>query len=125
MAITNMARESYKRYDYDTDTGLITKTEQIKDYLDEKLSNISVDTDLIQTTIETSIDKSMDKIDCQFKAVNCHIENAKNEIINNSCGTCTCNLATKEDIKNAVCQINQHTDEVFSDLNEQVKNGGI
>lgn len=125
-----MARESYKRYDYDSDTGLISKSEQLKDYLDEKFSSISVDTDLIENTINTAIDNNMDSINCQFKGVNCHIENAKNEIINNSGSCCTSNLATKCDIQNAVQQINKHTDEKFNevdflrqfqDLNEQIK----
>ena len=48
--------------------------------------------------------------------VNCHIENAKNEIINNmSCGVNPC-VATKQDIADAVTKINAHTDEKFNEV---------
>ena len=50
-----MRKESYRRYDYDSDVELITRTEQIEDYLDSKFSNISVDTDVVKDTIETTI----------------------------------------------------------------------
>lgn len=126
-----MRKESYRRYDYDSDVELITRTEQIEDYLDSKFSNISVDTDVVKDTIETTINDSMQDVKNGICGVNCHIENAKNEIINNmSCGVNPC-VATKQDIVDAVTKINAHTDEKFnevdflkqfSDLNEQIKN---
>lgn len=126
-----MRKESYRRYDYDSDVELITRTEQIEDYLDSKFSNISVDTDVVKDTIETTINNSMQGVKNGICGVNCHIENAKNEIINNmSCGINPC-VATKQDIADAVTKINAHTDEKFnevdflkqfSDLNEQIKN---
>lgn len=126
-----MRKESYRRYDYDSDVELITRTEQIEDYLDSKFSNISVDTDVVKDTIETTINNSMQDVKNGICGVNCHIENAKNEIINNmSCGVNPC-VATKQDIADAVTKINAHTDEKFnevdflkqfSDLNEQIKN---
>lgn len=126
-----MRKESYRRYDYDSDVELITRTEQIEDYLDSKFSNISVDTDVVKDTIETTINNSMQDVKNGICGVNCHIENAKNEIINNmSCGINPC-VATKQDIADAVTKINAHTDEKFnevdflkqfSDLNEQIKN---
>ena len=126
-----MRKESYRRYDYDSDVELITRTEQIEDYLDSKFSNISVDTDVVKDTIETTINDSMQDVKNGICGVNCHIENAKNEIINNmSCGVNPC-VATKQDIADAVTKINAHTDEKFnevdflkqfSDLNEQIKN---
>lgn len=126
-----MRKESYRRYDYDSDVELITITEQIEDYLDSKFSNISVDTDVVKDTIETTINNSMQDVKNGICGVNCHIENAKNEIINNmSCGVNPC-VATKQDITDAVTKINAHTDEKFnevdflkqfSDLNEQIKN---
>lgn len=126
-----MRKESYRRYDYDSDIELITRTEQIEDYLDSKFSNISVDTDVVKDTIETTINNSMQDVKNGICGVNCHIENAKNEIINNmSCGVNPC-VATKQDIADAVTKINAHTDEKFnevdflkqfSDLNEQIKN---
>lgn len=126
-----MRKESYSRYDYDSDVELITRTEQIEDYLDSKFSNISVDTDVVKDTIETTINNSMQDVKNGICGVNCHIENAKNEIINNmSCGINPC-VATKQDIADAVTKINAHTDEKFnevdflkqfSDLNEQIKN---
>ena len=126
-----MRKESYRRYDYDSDVELITRTEQIEDYLDSKFSNISVDTDVVKDTIETTINNSMQDVKNGICGVNCHIENAKNEIINNmGCGVNPC-AATKQDIADAVTKINTHTDEKFnevdflkqfSDLNEQIKN---
>ena len=126
-----MRKESYRRYDYDSDVELITRTEQIEDYLDSKFSNISVDTDVVKDTIETTINNSMQDVKNGICGVNCHIENAKNEIINNmSCGVNPC-VATKQDIADAVTKINAHTDEKFnevdflkqfSNLNEQIKN---
>lgn len=126
-----MRKESYRRYDYDSDVELITRTEQIEDYLDSKFSNISVDTDVVKDTIETTINNSMQDVKNGICGVNCHIENAKNEIINNmNCGINPC-VATKQDIADAVTKINAHTDEKFnevdflkqfSDLNEQIKN---
>lgn len=126
-----MRKESYRRYDYDSDVELITRTEQIEDYLDSKFSNISVDTDVVKDTIETTINNSIQDVKNGICGVNCHIENAKNEIINNmSCGVSPC-VATKQDIADAVTKINAHTDEKFnevdflkqfSDLNEQIKN---
>lgn len=126
-----MRKESYRRYDYDSDVELITRTEQIEDYLDSKFSNISVDTDVVKDTIETTINNSMQDVKNGICGVNCHIENAKNEIINNmNCGVNPC-VATKQDIADAVTKINAHTDEKFnevdflkqfSDLNEQIKN---
>lgn len=123
-----MAKQGYRRYGYKSDVGMISKSEQLKNYLDEKFANVSVDTDVITNTINTAIDESMD---CQFRGVNCHIENAKNEIINNlSCSANPC-AATKQDIADAVTQINSHTDEKFNevdflkqfqDINEQIKN---
>lgn len=127
-----MKTDDYKRYGYDTDVGLIGRTEQLIDHIDSKLDNININTDDIKNTIKESVDDSMQTVNCNIKHVNYHIENAKNEIINNiTCGsTCTCNLATKDDIDKAVCNINNHVDEKFneidflkqfSDLNEQIK----
>ena len=126
-----MRNESYRTDDDDSDVELITRTEQIEDYLDSKFSNISVDTDVVKDTIETTINNSMQDVKNGICGVNCHIENAKNEIINNmSCGVNPC-VATKQDIADAVTKINAHTDEKFnevdflkqfSDLNEQIKN---
>ena len=126
-------KQGYRRYVYKSDVGLIGRAEQIKEYLDEKFSNVSVDTDLIETTIENTINTSIDKVNCGICGINNHIECAKNEIINNmgTCKPCVCNLATKEDVQNAVKEVNAHTDEKFdevdfikqfSDLNEQIKN---
>lgn len=129
-----MKHNDYKRYDYNTDVGLIGRTEQFIDYIDNKLDNFSINTDEIKETVKESVDESMKEINCNIKHVNYHIEEAKNEIINNmsDCGghICDCNIATKADINKAVCQINQHVDEKFdeidflkqfSDLNEEIK----
>lgn len=104
-------------------------TKEINDA--EENINANIDTDVIKDTIETTINNSMQDVKHGICGVNCHIENAKNEIINNmSCGVNPC-VATKQDIADAVTKINTHTDEKFnevdflkqfSDLNEQIKN---
>lgn len=130
-----MFQESYRRYDYDSNVGLIGRTEQIEDYLDEKFSSVSVDPNLVESAIAMGMDKSMCQINCQFCATNEHIEHAKNEIVcKMNCQPpvtpCPCNIATKEDVRKAVTDINSHTDEKFNeanflkqfaDLNEQIK----
>lgn len=107
---------TYRPYEYDYDTPYKGRTNQIEDYLDKKLSNISVDPVLIRRTIESSVHDSLGDIDCKFCSVHNHIERAKNEIIENENTECTCHLATKEDIANAVNQINMHTDEKFDEI---------
>lgn len=120
---------TYRPYEYDYDVPYIGRTGVIENYLDKKFAGISVDKDEIKETIETSVTESLGNIDCKFCSVHNHIDRAKNEIINNSESGCTCNLATKEDVTNAVTQINAHVDEKFdevdflrqfSDLNQQI-----
>ena len=125
-------KQDYKRYNYRDNVGLVTGLEQFEDYLNGKLSNITVDTDIIEESVKKGMDDSISKIEDGLDKVNENIENAKNEIIENeNCHhPCICNLATKQDIQCAVRTINNHTDEKFdsidfqkqfSDLNEQIK----
>jgi len=122
---------TYRPYEYDYDSAYVGRTGVIENYLDKKFSNISIDKNEIKETIESSVHDSLGNIDCKFCSVHNHIEKAKDEIISSETGGCTCNLATKEDIANAVAQINTHTDEKFdeidfdrqfSDLNQQIAN---
>lgn len=127
MEIQNDLRE----YGYMADISLSSRCDQIKDYLDEKLGSTSKITDTIKETI---ID-SMSTYDEKFSYTNTHIEDAKNEIVNvidchGSGSGCCCQLATKDDVNNAIEKINEHTDhkfdeinfiQQFSDLNQQVK----
>lgn len=122
---------TYRPYEYDYDTSYVGRTGVIENYLDKKFSSISVDPNLIKTTIETSVHDSLGNIDCKFCSVHHHIERAKDEIIEHDSIGCTCNLATKADIENAVSRINTHTDEKFdeidfqtqfADLNQQIAN---
>ena len=113
---------TYRPYEYDYDTPYVGRTEVIENYLDKKLSSIDIDTDLIKNTIETSVHDSLGNIDCKFCSVHHHIERAKDEIIEDDhhhCG-CTCNLATKEDIANAVTAINTHTDDAAVAINTHI-----
>ena len=120
---------TYRPYEYDYDTPYFGRTSVIESYLDKKFSSISVDTDLIKDTIESSVHESLGNIDCKFCSVHNHIDRAKNEIIEHEGCGCTCNLATKQDIADAIQQINTHTDEKFdeidfptqfADLNQQI-----
>lgn len=127
MEIKNDLRE----YGYLDQIPLSSRCEQIKDYLDKKIG----DTSEIKEVIKETITDSMSDYDERFCHTNCHIERAKKEIIHKieeggSGGGCCCNLATKEDISNAIEEINEHTDskfdeinfkQEFSDLNQQVR----
>ena len=121
-----------RRYDYGDYTPLTSRCEQIKEYLDEKLDGM--DSEHISTTIRDSVNENMDDIRCRLCHTNCHIENAKNEIIEkveqgkNQCAAF--HTETKEAIADAIDNINRHTDNKFdeidfetkfSDLNEQIK----
>jgi hypothetical protein len=120
-----------REYGYMDDTSLSSRCDQIKEYLDEKMGSTSKITD----TIKETITDSMSTYDEKFCCTNCHIERAKKEIINKidnqgSGSGCCCKLATKEDVKNAIEEINEHTDskfdemnfnQQFSDLNQQVR----
>ena len=121
-----------RRYDYGNYTPLTSRCEQIKEYLDEKLNGI--DSEHISTTIRDSVNENMDDIRHRLCHTNCHIENAKNEIIEKveqSKSQCAAfHAETKEEIADAIDNINQHTDNKFdeidfetkfSDLNEQIK----
>lgn len=112
---------TYRPYEYDYDTPYIGRTEVIESYLDKKLSNVSVDTNLIRNTIKCSVHESLSDVDCQFCSVHKHIDRAKDEIINHEPGGCMCHLATKEDIANAVEQINTHTDEKFQEVDFELQ----
>lgn len=112
---------TYRPYEYNYDTPYIGRTEVIESYLDKKLSNVSVDTNLIRNTIKCSVHESLSDVDCQFCSVHKHIDRAKDEIINHEPGGCMCHLATKEDIANAVEQINTHTDEKFQEVDFELQ----
>lgn len=121
--------KTYRTYDYDDNAPYVGRVTIIENYLDKKLSSISIDDEKITNTIEASITESLGDINCKFHSVHHHIEDAKNEIIENQGGGCMCNIATKKDIADAVKNINTHVDEKFnevdflkqfSDLNEQI-----
>lgn len=123
----------YRAYGYDvSDIGLLNRTDQIKQYLEEQFSNITIDVDgqsigeTISSSLENvteSVSTTMNCISDKIDKTNVHMEKVKNEIIANvnSNNTCLCNLATKSDIQSAIETINANTDEKFEDLNEQVK----
>lgn len=122
---------TYRAYEFTDDTPYVGRTAQIKEYLDSKFANIDIDTEKVDRTIRHSVHESLKDVDCQFCGVHKHIECAKNEIIENQggCGGC-CEMATKQDIQEAVAAINAHTDSKFdevdipgefADLNELVQ----
>ena len=121
-----------RRYDYGDYTPLTSRCEQIKEYLDEKLNGI--DSEHISTTIRDSVNENMDDIKQKICHTNCHIENAKDEIIEKiEQGKSQCAIfhaETKEIIADAIDNINRYTDDKFdkidfetkfSDLNKQIK----
>lgn len=147
-------KHNYKVYNYCEDNKLITRTEQIKNHIDEKFKHldIDIDDDVIKDTIKDSIDnaigesfqdtienniketitESLGCVDKHLHHINCHIECAKNTIVDKieEHNHCLFNVATKDDIEKAVDLVNTHTnrkfkeidfEKKFSDLNEQIK----
>lgn len=112
-----------RRYDYGDYTPLSSRCEQLKEYLDSKLSGI--DSEHISDTIHESIDENMCDVKQRLCHTNCHIETAKNEIMEKvEQGRSQCEAfhnEAKEEIANAVDKVNEHIDSKFSDLNEQIK----
>lgn len=101
--------------------------------------NIDFDTDTIKATIEESMETIENKIqssnedileaiDSIKENVNSvkdsvestkeNIDSSKEEIIEaiKDNKPCLCNVATKEDIKHAICHINHHTDVKFEEI---------
>lgn len=105
---------TYRPYDYTSgDIPLITRMEQFKEILS---GEITVDVD--KTTIKEAVSEGLGDINCQFCSVHNHIDRAKEKIIDKieENKPCMCNLATKEDVANAVTKINKHTDEKFDEI---------
>ena len=106
----------YHLYGYPNEVPLITKMEQFEDMFGNIEVDVDIDYDLIEETIKEAVAESCHPCDCD----DC-----------NPCPQpCCCELATKEDICRAVCQINHHIDtkfeeidfpSMFEDLNEQVR----
>lgn len=96
-----------RRYDYGNYTPLTSRCEQIKEYLDEKLSGI--DSERISTTIRDSVNENMDDIKQKICHTDSHIENAKNEII--------------DDIKHKICHTNCHIENAKNEIVEKVEQG--
>lgn len=112
-----MIYNDIRRYDYHDDEPLITRMTQAKEYFENKFANIKVKTVVDFTEVE-------DKIDSSTAEIKDAIEDAK---------PCLCNLATKQDVCRAKCEIIHHIhedkeeivtefNEKFYNLNEIVKN---
>lgn len=126
-----MYENEYKEYGFNDKVPLIDKCSQMYNYFESKFNGIgSVDTQLIETTIENTIDNSMNEVNCKLCGINRHIEDAKQEIIeevhNIDIETpCMCNIATKDDIRKAVEDINTHTDEKFKEIDFEKEFGDL
>ncbi len=95
------------------------------------------DSEEIEAAVTNAIMSFMPTIENNFTAVNVHIDEAKDEILNSDCG-CNCDGGcdnccgvTKCDLCRAVEKINEHIDSKFEevdflghfeDLNEQIRN---
>lgn len=142
-------KRSYKIYNFAEDNSIITRTEQIKDYIDVKIKDIDINEEEIAESIKETIDKVIDEsfkenietniketiteslsgVDDQLTQIN----DATNSIIEkvDTQTELIENVATKDDVVNATDKINTHTTNLFneidfnskfSDLNEQIKN---
>lgn len=94
----------YNTYDFDPDTSFIPLK-----------CNCKVDVDL--SSITEAINEKLCNNFCQ---TNHNIKHSTDKIIkeirDNKTEICLCNIASKEDIKNAVNKINEHIDEKFDEI---------
>ena len=135
----------YKIYDYNEENTLITRTDQIKEYLDERLKHIDIDIDedeitesiketieqvidetlkeTIEENIKETIEESLSNVDVHFNQINQQITNMANEIIENieEQKDILDNVATKEDVVEATNKINTHTTNVFNEIDFNTK----
>lgn len=119
----NYNRQWYNLYGFDSKTPILIPLKQVID--------VEVDMNAIKDAVKEGIAESdIDNNNCDcHKHIHCATEKIINEIHKNK--QCMCNIATKQDIKNAVEAINNHTDEKFDevdfakhfdDLNQQIMN---
>lgn len=137
--------KSYKIYDYVEDNTLITRTEQIKDYLDERLKMIDLEIDeeeitesvkvainsvidetlkeSLETNIKETVTESLSTVNEQFSQVNKQIDDVKTDVINKveEQKEILNTLATKEDVIEATNKINDHTTNSFSEIDFNAK----
>lgn len=108
-------------YNYYNDEPLITRQTQAKDYFDKKFANIKVDVDVDLSGVNKKLDNILDTT----TAVDTHISDSTNEIIETieESKPCLCHLATKEDVCHAKCEIihkiESSKEEIINDINEK------
>ena len=104
---------SYNTYDFDSDTPFIP----LKCGCGE---SCSIDMDSIKNTVETAVSNGINDLDEKINHIHCQINCATSNIIHeikeNSQEVCLCNIANKNDIKNAINEINNHIDEKFDEV---------
>lgn len=108
-------------YNYYNDEPLITRQTQAKDYFDKKFANIKVDVDVDLSGVNKKLDNILDTT----TAVDTHISDSTNEIIETieESKPCLCHLATKEDVCHAKCEIihkiESSKEEIINDIDEK------
>lgn len=132
-------KNDLRDYGYLDNIPLSSKCEQLKDYFDKKFDEVSNIKEVIKETIidniptyddefktiNDNIDESVEVIKNEINestnVIKDEIDESTEEIINqikeNGNCECCCQLATKKDIKEAVEQINSHTDSKFDEIN--------
>lgn len=119
-----MEMSNYNTYDFNPDTPFIP----ISGDCTCNCGDVIVDVDGIMEAIEDAKNEVKEQLQEQFKDTNRHIHCSTEHIIDMI--PCMCNVATKQDIQNAVDKVNQHTDSKFdevdfiknfTDLNNEIK----
>lgn len=115
---------NYNTYDFNPDTPFIP----ISGDCTCNCGDVIVDVDGIMEAIEDAKNEVKEQLQEQFKDTNRHIHCSTEHIIDMI--PCMCNVATKQDIQNAVDKVNHHTDSKFdevdfiknfTDLNNEIK----
>lgn len=110
-----------RMYNYYDDEPLVTRQTQAKDYFDKKFANIKVDVDVDLSGVNKKLDNILDTT----TAVDTHISDSTNEIIEaiEESKPCLCHLATKEDVCHAKCEIlnkiESSKEEIITDIDEK------
>lgn len=103
---------TYNTYDFDSEV----------EFIPNKCCDMNIDMSVISNSIKESVSETMDET----------LNSTKKEILDaiKDNKHCSCEAATKDDIKHAVCEINHHIDKhlcgvnfkyEFENLNNQIK----
>lgn len=106
-------KKNYKVYNYYENNTLITRTEQIKSHIDEKLKNVDIDVDIDSEIIKDTIKESIDN--ALTETIQDTIENSIENAIGESFQD-TIEGTVQETITNGLSGVNEGMDKIQSQI---------